>query len=408
MTRCRVCNAEIEPFVSFGRMPLANGFLRPEDFATEYFFDLSFAFCTTCAMAQLVETVPREKMFHAHYPFFTASSARMTAHFQDLADDVRREHLTGPHAFVVEIGSNDGTLLRPFAERGIRHLGVEPSANVAAIARSRGVQTTSLFFDEAAARDIVREHGQADAIVAANCFCHIHDLHALASSVEILLKPRGAVIFEDPYLGDIIDTVAYDQIYDEHAYYFSVASVTAWLSRHGFELVDVQPQSVHGGSMRYVAGRHGALRVTPSVDAHRRREASRGLQHPGTFSAFNRSVTRSRDSLIRLLRDVKRDGRRVVGYAATSKSTTILNYCGISEDLVEFISDTTPLKQGRFSPGMHIPIHAPGAFAARYPDYALLFAWNHAAEIVEKERAFRNAGGRWIGYVPTVGVLGAA
>lgn len=408
MKRCPVCGSAVEPVVPLGRMPLANGFLRQEDFGTEYFFQLTLGFCEGCAMVQLLENVPREKMFHAEYPFFTASSTRMAGHFRAWAKQVAREHLSAPRSFVVEIGSNDGTLLQQFAAAGISHLGVEPSANVAGVAQSKGVKTVCRFFDEEAARDIVGEHGQADAVLAANCFCHIQDLHALAAGLQVLLKPKGVVIFEDPYLGDIVERVAYDQIYDEHAYYFSLASVAYWLSRHGFEIVDVQPQATHGGCMRYVVGRCGELNATSQVDVQRGKETALGLHCRETYRQLNVNVKRSRDELVGLLQRLKQEGRRVVGYAATSKSTTVLNYCGISTDFLEFISDTTPIKQGRFSPGMHIPVRSHKEFQARYPDYALLFAWNHGAEITEKERAFCQAGGQWITYVPQVGVLGYA
>ena len=406
MKTCPICGSTVEPVVPFGRMPLANGFLRQEDFRSEYFFDLALGFCERCAMAQLIENVPPERMFHAQYPFFTASSARMAAHFQKWAQQVTRERLSPDGSFVVEIGSNDGTFLQHFAAAGVRHLGVEPSANVAAVAQGQGIPTLCRFFDEAAAKDIVQGHGQADVVLAANCFCHIWNLHALAASLQILLKPGGAVIFEDPYMGDIIEKTAYDQIYDEHIYYFSVASVTHWLSQHGFEIVDVQPQPVHGGSMRYVVSRCGERNASPRVDAQRRKETGMGLQRPETYSQFGLRVESSRDELLRLLRGIKAEGRRVVGYAATSKSTTVLNYCGISTGLLEFISDTTPMKQGKFSPGMHIPIRSQQDFEADYPGYALLFAWNHAEEIFQKERAFEQAGGQWITYVPRVGILG--
>ena len=386
-------------------MPLANGFLRGEDFGDESFFDLGAAFCEPCAMPQLVQGVPRERMFNDRYPFFTASSAHMAAHFGDLAAHVARSCLGQRDPFVVEIGSNDGTLLRHFADRGVRHLGVEPSANVAAAAEEKGVSSICRFFDEDAARDIVRDHGQADTVLAANCFCHIQDLLGLAAGIGRLLKPRGLLIFEDPYLGDIIGNTAYDQIYDEHMFYFSVMGVARWLERHGFEIIDVAPQPVHGGSMRYTVGHRGAWPVKASVEEVLREEARRGLQRPETYDGFRGRVEKSRESLIALLRDLKRGAKRVAGYGATSKSTVVLNYCGITPDLVEFISDTTPIKQGKFSPGMHIPVRPHAEFASRYPDYAVLFAWNHADEIMRKETDFLRAGGRWIVYVPEVKVV---
>jgi len=404
MAKCLICGAGIEPFMSFGRMPIANGFLEAEAFSREYFFELQVGFCPTCAMVQLLQQPAPEMMFHDAYAFFSSTSARMAEHFRAFADTVKARDL-GADPFVVEIGSNDGIMLRHFAAAGIRHLGVEPSANVAEVARRQGVRTISAFFDEALADRIVEEHGQADAFMGANVMCHIADLHSVAAGIKRLLKRRGVLIFEDPYLGDIVEKTSYDQIYDEHAFYFSVASVSHLFARHGLEVIDVAPQAVHGGSMRYVIGHAGAHAVAPAVGRQREREDALGLRRPATYAALRTRIERSRDDLMALLRDLQRRGRRVVGYAATSKSTTVTNYCGITPGLVEFISDTTPIKQGKFSPGAHIPVRPYEAFTARYPDYALLFGWNHAEEIMAKEQAFRAAGGKWIVYVPRVQVL---
>ncbi|MFS8086243.1 MAG: methyltransferase C-terminal domain-containing protein, partial [Acidobacteriota bacterium] len=230
-------------------------------------------------------------------------------------------------------------------------------------------------------------------------------LHSVAEGIKILLKPEGVLIFEDPYLGDIIEKTSYDQIYDEHAFYFSVASLTHLFDRHELEIIDVIPQDVHGGSMRYVVAHQGAHQPSAAVGVQRAREASLGLHLPDTYDRLRRHIEHSRDELMALLRDLKHQGKRVAGYGATSKSTTVTNYCGITPDLVEFISDTTPIKQGKFSPGAHIPVRPYEEFAESYPDYALLFAWNHGEEIREKERAFQSAGGQWIVYVPKVNVI---
>jgi methylation protein EvaC len=386
-------------------MPIANGFLLPEEFASEYFFELKVAHCSACSMVQLTEHVDREKMFHENYAFYSSTSTRMAEHFKRLAEDVRARHLVGKDPFVVEIGSNDGITLQHFAGAGIRHLGIEPSANVAEVARGKGVQTVCRFFDEALARDIVSEHGEADAFLGANVMCHIPYLHSVAEGIRLLLKPSGVLIYEDPYLGDIVEKTSYDQIYDEHAFYFSVASVSHLFSEHGMEVVDVAPQNVHGGSMRYVIAHKGSGPVSHAVERQRAKERTLGLHQPSTYKQVSRNIQRSRDELMKLLRELKRQGKRVVGYGATSKSTTVTNYCGITPDLVEFISDTTPIKQGKFSPGVHIPVRPYAEFASRYPDYALLFAWNHGEEIMAKEGAFVAGGGKWISYVPKVAVL---
>lgn len=405
MRNCLICNQLIDPFMSFGPMPIANGFLTAAQFDKEPFFDLQVGFCPDCKMVQLTELVDRELMFHENYAFYSSTSRRMAAHFGELARQVQRDYLPGSDPFVVEIGSNDGIMLQHFAGAGIRHLGIEPSANVAQAARDKGIDTVCAFFDEDLAKQIVAERGQADVFLGANVMCHIPYLHSVAAGIRTLLKPGGVLIFEDPYLGDIVEKTSYDQIYDEHAFYFSVASVTNLFSRHGMEVVDVQAQHVHGGSMRYVIAHQGARTVAPAVSRQRQKEEALGLHLPETFVRLRQNIERSREQLLALLCDLKQQGRRVVGYGATSKSTTVTNYCGITPELVEFISDTTPIKQGKYSPGAHIPVRSHDEFQRHYPDFALLFAWNHSGEIMEKEEAFRRAGGQWIVYVPQVEVL---
>lgn len=405
MTACLICDAGIAPFMSFGRMPIANGFLTEADFAKEYFFELKVAFCAKCGMVQLAELVDREKMFHENYAFFSSTSLRMAAHFREFAESVIAQYLGSPDPFVVEIGSNDGIMLENFAKAGIRHLGVEPSANVAEAARAKGVRTLCAFFDEQIAREIVAEHGQADAILGANVMCHIPYLHSVTAGFRVLLKPGGVLMFEDPYLGNIVEETSYDQIYDEHAFYFSVNAVSFLCRQHDLEVVEVIPQPVHGGSMRYVIAHEGTRKIGASLARQRAMEDALALHRPETYDRLRRSVEQSRDELVALLRDRRQGGKRVVGYAATSKSTTVINYCGITPDLVEYISDTTPIKHGKYSPGAHIPIRPYEEFKARYPDYALLFGWNHSEEILAKEEAFKVAGGKWIVYVPKVAVL---
>jgi methylation protein EvaC len=405
MSKCLICQSEYEPFMSFGRMPIANGFLSPEQFANEYFFELKIGFCQNCTMAQLSELVDREKMFHENYAFFSSTSARMAQHFKEFAETVQSNYLQSSDPFVVEIGSNDGIMLQHFAHKGIGHLGVEPSANVAQVAIDRGIRTICRFFDEDLAREIVTGQGQADVVLGANVMCHIPYLHSVLAGIKLLLKPNGVLMFEDPYLGDIIEKTSYDQIYDEHAFYFSLTSISYLFKQHDLEVVDVVPQDAHGGSMRYVICHAGARPVSGAVSALRAKEERLGLRRPEAYAMLRQNIERSRNELIALLREVKRQGKRVVGYAATSKSTTVLNYCGITPELVEFISDTTPIKQGKYSPGAHIPVKPYAEFTARYPDYALLFGWNHGEEIMAKERAFKAAGGKWIAYVPKVQVL---
>ncbi len=401
---CRICGHDAEPFMSFGKMPIANGFLSPDQYDDEYFFELAPIFCINCSTFQLLEQPDPKMMFHDEYAFFSRTSKNMAKHFTEFAQSVMDGYLDDVSPLVVEVGSNDGILLDNFAKAGIRHVGVEPSGNVAEVARKHGVNTVTAFFDEDLVADVVSEYGQADALIAANVMCHIPDIHAVVQAAEKLLKPKGVFIFEDPYLGSMIEKVSYDQIYDEHVYIFSASSVANIFIHHGFELIDVVPQVTHGGSMRYVLARKGARDVSEVVAKQIETEHALGLHKRETYDQFRLNCEESRESLIRLLKEKRAEGASVVGYAATSKSTTVLNYCGIGPDLIDYISDTTPMKQGKFSPGTHIPVKDHDTFKSDYPDYAVLFAWNHEKEILANETLFMQSGGSWIVFVPCVSV----
>ena len=405
MSKCLVRGMPIDPFMSFGNMPLANGFLTEKQFEDEYFFDLKIAFCQNCNMVQITEQPRREMMFNENYPFFSGTSTQMAKHFEEFADQVKNDYLHTDNPFVVEIGSNDGIMLKHFAKSIIRHLGIEPARNVAEVAIDNGVNTICAFFDEELAKKIVHGYGHADVFLGANVMCHIPYIHSIIEGIKILLKPDGVAIFEDPYLGAVLRKTSYDQIYDEHTFLFSVTSIKYLFEMHGMELIDVESQKTHGGSMRYTVARKGMHPITANVKLQLLIEKLDGLDNPGTYDTFKENCERSRRELITLLENIKNEGKRVVGYAATSKSTIILNYCGLTTKDIEFVCDTTPIKQGKFSPGMHIPVLPHGEFTNDYPDYALLFAYNHMDEIMAKEQKFKDNGGKWIVYVPKVGVM---
>jgi methylation protein EvaC len=399
---CLICRGEVKPFISFGRMPIANAFLTPAQYEREHFFTLEAGICTKCSMVQLTQLVKPDLLFHADYAYFSSISTRMTQHFKEWADAVRATYLAKSDPFVIEIGSNDGIMLQNFAKAGVRHLGIEPSANVAAVAREKGINTRVCFFNQASGGEIAKEHGPADVVLGANVICHIPDLHAVALGLDALLKPKGVFIFQEPYLGDIITKTSYDQIYDEHVFYFSLHSLQKFFEGHQMEIVHVEPYDVHGGSMRYVVARKGARPVQDSVRHWWKHEESLKITDPMTYQGLKERIFKSRDDLTALLKTLKKQGKKISGYGATSKSTTVTNFCGIGPDLIDYISDTTPGKQGKFSPGVHIPVLPYEHFKQSKPDQALLFAWNHGAEILAKEKDYIRQGGRFIVYVPTV------
>ncbi|MFD6227637.1 methyltransferase domain-containing protein [Streptomyces sp. NPDC060232] len=405
MLSCRICRGRLHEFIDFGQQPLSSGLLEPEYLGDEFFFRLAVGVCGDCTMVQLTEEVPRHLMFNSHYPYLSSGSSVMRRHFEETARRFLETELAGKDAFLVELGCNDGVMLRALAEAGVRHLGVEPSQSVADIARRQGIRVATEFFQESTAADIRKEEGHAQVIFAANTVCHIPYLDSIFRGVDELLAPDGVFVFEDPYLADIVDLASFDQIYDEHYYFFSVSSVSAMVERFGFELVDVERLPVHGGEVRYTIARAGRRTPSPAVAELLGQERLRGLSDLATLQGFVARVERARDELVALLSRLRDEGRTVVGYGATAKSATVANYCGIGPDLVSFISDTTPNKQGRLTPGSHIPVRSRSDFENPYPDYAVLFAWNHAEEIIAKEQQFRASGGKWIRYVPDVRVL---
>jgi methylation protein EvaC len=389
--------------MSFGKMPLANGFLTMEQFDKEYFFEMEVAFCNHCNMFQLVNQPDRERMFNEHYAFYSNTSKYMGFHFHEFAEEITKKYLINTNnPFVVEIGSNDGILLQNFAQKGIRHLGIEPSENVAKVALAKGINTIVKFFDKTLAEEIVFKHGQADAFVAANVMCHIPYIKSIVEGIHTLVKKEGIVVFEEPYLGDVIAKTTYDQIYDEHTFLFSVHSIKYLFGLFEMEIVDVEPQETHGGSMRYTIAHKGMRTISEKVLYHLEKEKVLGLQNLETYYLFKQNCENSRSELLSVIQEVKKLGKRIVGYAATSKSTTIINYCGLTQNDLDYICDTTPIKQNKFSPGAHIPVVPYEIFINNYPDCALLFGYNHSKEIMEKETTFMNKGGKWIVYVPKI------
>lgn len=403
---CRVDKSKLTTVLDFGMQPLGNGFRDVSLEEDEYFYSMQIGFSESSRMLQLIHQPEPEKMFHEQYAFYSGTSSYMVKHFKEFASTVINScYLSKDNPFVVELGCNDGIMLKNFAEQEIKHLGIEPSLNVAQEANKYGVRTWSEFFTEELAEKIIKEEGQADAFLAANVMCHIPDIRGVVRGIKKLVKPSGVVMFEDPYLGDIISKISYDQIYDEHVFLFSALSIQYLFNLEGMELIDLQPQVTHGGSMRYVLGHIGAHPVNDSVTQVLAKEKTQGLNCLRTFEIFSRNVEKSRSDLLLLLKELKLQGKTIAGYAATSKSTTVLNYCGIGPDLLSYICDTTPIKQGKLSPGVHIPVVPYEIFKTNPPDYALLLAWNHADEIMAKEKHYLASGGQWIVHVPMVKVL---
>ncbi len=405
MPNCLICKTEFEPFVDFGQMPIANDFSKNKNNVNDYRFPMKVGFCSDCYMVQLVEQPDREKMFHDNYAFFASTSSYMVEHFKVFCESIINRQSLEKDSLVVELGSNDGIMLQHFMANNIGCLGVEPSINVANAARNKGIEVVSDFFDKELAESILKTHKKADAILGANVFCHIPYIHSVYEGVKTLLSDEGIFVFEDPYIGDVIEKTSFDQIYDEHVFLYSALSVKQLASMHELELIDIEPQVTHGGSMRYFIAHKGAEEVSERVKNLLLKEKELGLDKATSYSNFSMNIDQIKKDLINLLKDLSNKGKKVVAYGATSKSTTVTNYFGITPDLVDSIFDTTPTKHFTFSPGVKIPVLPYEKFRESNPDYVLLFAWNHAIEIFEKEKDYMNDGKKWITYIPEVRII---
>ena len=389
--------SDVNPFMTFGKMPIANGFLGQKDFDKEFFFEMKVGFDETLSLFQLLEHPKPKMMFNENYPFFTQSSKFMIKHFEDYAKWVKQRFFNNTKK-IIEIGSNDGTFLQNFTKDNLEVYGFEPSKNVSDIAKTKGINSINDFFNSETITQIKNYKNNIDIITAANVICHIPNIKELFKTIEQSLSKKGVFIFEEPYLGSVMKKVSYDQIYDEHIYIFSVSAINKISKNYGLRLIDVLEQSTHGGSMRYVIGRDGEHVINKSVDLKLIEEKKINLDNIKSCKEFKKNCETSKKNLRSKILNIKNDGKKICGYAATSKSTTILNYCDLGSDLIDYICDTTYEKIGKFSPGKHIPIKDMNYFYENPPDVAFLFAWNHKNEIFEKEQSFSKKG-EWIAHV---------
>ena len=393
----KLTNKEIKPFMTFGKMPIANGFLNKEDFEKEFFFEMKVGFCEDLSLFQILEHPKPEMMFNEKYPFYTSSSNFMINHFKLYADWIKKNYLKNSKK-LIEIGSNDGTFLKNFENLDIETIGFEPSKNVSDAAKNQGINSICQFFNQNNLLNLNKYKNTIDVICAANVICHIPDLKDLFKTVDYCLSKNGVFIFEEPYLGSMFNKVSYDQIYDEHIYIFSATAINNICKLFDLELIDIIAQETHGGSMRYVCGRKKEHNINPIVNKKIEEEDKNELNIIKSCLKFKSDCEKSKKNLRDKINNIKDKNKKICGYAATSKSTTILNYCDIGTDSIDYICDTTKEKIGKYSPGKHIPIKAMDYFYNNIPDVAFLFAWNHKKEIFKKEKKF-SENGEWIAHV---------
>ena len=405
-TTCLGCgNALPEPFLDLGKTPLANSFVRPERaHLPEATYRLAVAFCPLCHLVQLTDRVPPEDLF-SEYLYFSSYADSFLEHARAMAESLTQRFYLGAESLVLEIASNDGYLLQYFQQLGVRVLGVEPARNIAAVAKRRGIPTLNRFYGPEVVKEITGNSGKADLIIGNNVLAHVPTINDFLKSVKACLKPGGTAVFEFPHLGDLLDRTAFDTIYHEHVFYFSLSAIKALAERAGLHLFDVSRQAIHGGSLRVFLGHQEPHPASPNMAALLSEEQAAGLTEPRRFAAFGRQVIALKQDLVSTLRRLKASGKRLAAYGAPAKGNTLLNYCGIGTDYVEFTVDRNPHKQGLCLPGTHIPIFAPEKVREEKPDYLLILPWNLKDEIMAHMSFIREWGGRFLVPIPRVEVV---
>jgi SAM-dependent methyltransferase len=398
---CLGCGTRLgQPFLDLGRTPLANRYLRPEQAdGPEPAFDLAVVYCPRCHLVQLTGIVPPQSLF-TEYLYFSSYSESYLAHARAMADSLTARLKLGSTSQVVEIASNDGYLLQFFRQRGIPVLGIEPARNIAAHARGRGIPTIECFFGEDTVGEVSSKAGLADLIIGNNVMAHVPMINGFLRAVGACLKPGGTAVFEFPYLVELLDETEFDTIYHEHVFYYSLSSVDELTRRAGLQLVDVEPQPVHGGSLRIFLRHRAAAKVAPAVAAMLNAEKRRGLLTAEPYLSFGHRVAALKWEFLALLHALKESGKRLAAYGAPAKGNTLLNYCGVGTDLLEFTVDRSPHKQGLLLPGSRIPIRAPEVLLEQCPDYGVILPWNIADEIVGQQQEYMRRGGKFILPIP--------
>lgn len=402
---CRSCgSANLELILSFGHTPLADALVTQDQLTQpEITAPLDLAFCPHCSLVQITETVPPEILFCRDYPYFSSVSKALLEHFGRSAQALIASRQLDGSSLVIEAASNDGYMLKNFAQQGVPVLGIDPAEGPAKSAQAAEIPTLCTFFGKDLAEQLSTEGQQADVFLANNVLAHVPDLNGFVEGMRILLKQNGVAVIEAPYVVDLVDHCEFDTIYHQHLCYFSVTALDRLFRRHGLFLNHVERTSIHGGSLRLFIEPKEA--VGQSVKSLLQAERQAGVDQMDYYWDFAERVEKVKHSLLEILWDLKRQGKQIVGYGAAAKATTLLSYLGIDRQLLNYVVDLNSFKQGRYMGGNHLPILSPSKLLEDKPDYVLVLAWNFAEEIIKQQKAYQQQGGRFIVPIPKPTVI---
>jgi len=410
-TTCRFCQStKLVKILDFGNLPLAGGFLKEKDFPHEKFYPLDLSLCQDCFLVQVSNIVPAEVLFQENYFFFSSAIGTLITHFEEFAQETNERFLKSKkRPSVLEIGSNDGVLLRPLSKLGIRAIGVDPATNVVNSIESRDFIVINDFFTEKLAEQIREKHGLFDAILSSYSFGHIDNMIDVMKGIKRLLKNDGVLIIEIYYLGTLIEEMQYDMIYHEHMSYYSLKTLIRFLDQFDMEIFDIKfIPGVRSGTMRFYARNigHRTEEISHAITDMKKDEESKGFDKIEIYTEYAARVNTTRNHLLNLLDRLKSEGKTIIGYGASGRGTIIMNYCGIDRRYLDYVVDDAPAKHGFFTPGTHVPIK-PWAFTkeSKFPDYTVLFAWAFTDEIIKKRQDYLKQGGKFIIPLPKVRIV---
>ncbi|MBA7697902.1 hypothetical protein ES703_106574 [subsurface metagenome] len=404
--KCLGCGHKLSgAFLDLGEMPPANTYIAPENKGQkETFYKLALAYCPKCHLVQTTHRVDPKKLFTT-YLYFSSFSDTFLKHAEEMAESLTKKFALGSNSLVMEIGSNDGYLLKYFKNKGIPILGIEPAKNIAKVANEKGIPTMDIFFGSSAVNKILREKGHADIIIGNNVLAHVPLINDFLLSVNKCLKPTGSAIFETPYLKDLLAHTEFDTIYHEHVFYYSLSAIKILIERTGLELYDASWQDIHGGSIRVFLQKEKQYDISNNVKKMLLQEEKCGITDESLYNNFAEKVEGLKAKLVQLLKGLKEAGKTIAAYGAAAKGNTLLNYIGIDRNVIDFVVDRSTYKQGRFLPGSKIPILHQDELLKRMPDYTIILAWNFAEEIIRQQSRYLEKGGNFIIPIPELRIM---